>query len=553
MRTSFLFAFLLAGAGVSGALAQTEVFPARVGVGPLKRDLTLQETVALALKNNLDIEIERTNRDAAAQALFGARGFLDPRFRWTPTIDSRNQPTENALLGQEGKLSNRLLLQNFFLRQRLPWQGVEAHLDFTNRRTSTNNPFAALNPFLTSELTVGISAPLLRNRLIDRERAQLKVRQKNLDLSQIDFELRVIDIALRVEQAYWDLAAARDAVEVRADAVKVAREQLERNRRQIDAGVLPPVELAASEAELQRRLDSWYAAVNLVTETENALKILLAPERSDPLWADEIVPIEHRSVSGPPEIFELRESADLAIKQRPELRAIEVRQQINQVEKEQAVNLVKPQVNLVAAYINTGLAGTLQTQENPFAGLQRLSGERLNELSRLAGLPPIPAVSFGQVPGQLVGGYGQTLSNLFGGNFQSVQVGLEFDLPFRNREARSNLAQTNIAEKRLKLQRAQAEQLIEAQVRNAYQAIQTARQRMAAAAASTRAAKEKLDSEIRLFQSGESTNFLVLTRQNEFADSRQREVAATLEFNKAVARLDQALGNTLKRHNLILQ
>ena len=68
-----------------------------------------------------------------------------------------------------------------------------------------------------------------------------------------------------------------------------------------------------------------------------------------------------------------------------------------------------------------------------------------------------------------------------------------------------------------------------------------------------RAAREKLDSEIRLFQSGESTNFLVLTRQNEYADSRQREVAARLEFNNAVARLDQALGNTLRRHNIALQ
>ncbi len=533
--------------------AQTEVFPSRVGVGPVKRDLTLQEAVAMALKNNLEIEIERTNRNQAAQAVVGAQGYLDPRFRWLPTLDRHNQPTENALFGQNGKLSNNQLLQNFYLRQRLPWYGADVHADFTNRRTSTNNPFASLNPFITSELNIGITQPLFRNRLIDRERAQLTVRQKSVDLSQIDFELRVIDIALRVEQAYWDLVAARQAVEVRADAVKVAREQLDRNRRQIDAGVLPPVELAASEAELQRRLDSWYASVNLVTETENALKSLLATDRRSPVWGEEILPIEHKTVSGPPEIFDLRESADLAVKQRPEVRSVAVRQQINQVEKEQNANLVKPQVNLVASYINTGLAGTLQPGENPFSASSRLSAERLNELSARAGLPPIPTVSFGQTPGSLVGGYGQTLSNLFGGNYQSVQVGLEVELPIRNREARSNLVQSNIVERRLKLQQAQIEQVIEAQVRNAYQAIQTARQRMAAAAASARAANEKLASEIRLFQSGESTNFLVLTRQNEFADSRQREVAATLEFNKAVARLDQALGNTLKRHSITLQ
>jgi HAE1 family hydrophobic/amphiphilic exporter-1 len=90
-------------------------------------------------------------------------------------------------------------------------------------------------------------------------------------------------------------------------------------------------------------------------------------------------------------------------------------------------------------------------------------------------------------------------------------------------------------------------------VRNALQAIQTARQRIAAAEASARAAREKLDSETRLFQTGESTNFLVLTRQNEYADSRRRAVAARLDFNKAVASLERALGTTLAAHQVTLK
>mgnify|MGYP006179728631 CR=1 FL=1 len=94
---------------------------------------------------------------------------------------------------------------------------------------------------------------------------------------------------------------------------------------------------------------------------------------------------------------------------------------------------------------------------------------------------------------------------------------------------------------------------IEAQVRNAAQAIQTAKQRIAAAEASVRAAKEKLDSETRLFQTGESTNFLVLTRQNEYTDSRHRLLVAQLDFNRAVARLDQAIGQTLERHNVTVK
>jgi outer membrane protein TolC len=104
----------------------------------------------------------------------------------------------------------------------------------------------------------------------------------------------------------------------------------------------------------------------------------------------------------------------------------------------------------------------------------------------------------------------------------------------------------------LKLQRRQTEQLISVEVRNALQGIETARQRIEAATASERAAKEKLDSEIRLFQTGESTNFLVLTRQNELLDSRRRAVQAELQMNRAVARLRQVTGETLEANRIKL-
>jgi outer membrane protein TolC len=95
--------------------------------------------------------------------------------------------------------------------------------------------------------------------------------------------------------------------------------------------------------------------------------------------------------------------------------------------------------------------------------------------------------------------------------------------------------------------------LIEAEVRNALQALRTSEQRIIAADASIKAAKEKLDSEQRLFETGESTNFLVLTRQNEYADSQRRGLSARLDRNKALARLEQAIGASLDSHNISLK
>jgi HAE1 family hydrophobic/amphiphilic exporter-1 len=462
-------------------------------------------------------------------------------------MESRNTPTPNSLFAANGKLAERFTTGSASVLQRTTLQGLSAHAEFENSRQSTNNPFTSLNPFLQSRLTVGFTLPLVRNREIDRERAEVRVRSKQADQSKIDLELRVIDVVTRVQGAYWDLRAALEDASVAEDGVNLAREQLERTRRQIESGTLAAVELAASEAELQRRIDNYVSAVGAVTVAENALKMMLTPDREDPLWRERITPVSDHSTASPTE--DLAGAMREALAKRAELRSLAAREDAVAVQKSLAKDQTRPQVNLVANYTNTGLAGTELTVQSPFAAASALQVARLNELSRLAGLPPLPNISFGgAIPQFLVGGYGQNLSNLFGGNFQSLQAGIQIEWSPRNRAAESAFEQAAVAERRMKLARRQIEQGIEVEVRNAIQAVVTARQRIEAARASERAAKEKLDSEIRLFQTGESTNFLVLTRQNELLDSKRRTVVASLALNRALARLDQAVGHTLETH-----
>ncbi|MBI4875156.1 MAG: efflux RND transporter permease subunit [Acidobacteria bacterium] len=532
--------------------AWSQPAPPRVGVGLVQRKLGLREAVEMALKSNLEIEIERAGISASAQAIKAAQGAFDPVFRWLPALESRNTPVASVLQGAGGKLAENLLTQNFALVQKLPRAGTGVQAGFDNGRSTTSNSFASLNPLTSSRLVFSITQPLLRNRAIDRERAEIKIRRKQLNLSETDFELKAIDVVSRVEQAYWDLVGARQDVGVKADGVEWAREQLARNRRMIDSGTLAATELAASEAELQRRLDAWYASLGLVTEVENLLKTLLAPDRQSPLWGEEILPTDVQPLAAPP-LLELKEAVAQAIRDRAELRGLALRREVNDIQKLAAAEQGKPQVNLTASYGSSGIGGAVRTGENPISASQALTGQRLNQLSALAGLAPLPVTSFGGLPDVLIGGYGTALSNVFSGRYQSVQVGLQFDLNLRNRAAEATLEQASIAERRLKLERTRVEQAIEAQIRNSLQAIETAKQRIAAAQASERAAREKLDSEIRLFQTGESTNFLVLTRQNEYLDSRRRVVVANLDLNKAVSRLAQALGATLRSHNVTLK
>lgn len=543
-------AIILALVAVSASAWAQEAARPRVGVTGPERKLTLEAAIQQALGNNLQIEIERTNVDTAAQILKAARGVFDPVLRYRPSLETRNNPTPSVLISPTGTLTERIHREDFSVEQMTPWRGLSLSANFDNARQSTNNPFVGLNPYLESRLTFGISVPLWRGREIDGARAQIKVRAKQREVSETELSLRVIDVVTQVQNAYWSLVAARREREVRADGVALGREQLARSKRQIDSGTLAPVELAAAEAELQRRIDSYMASVNAVTQTENGLKMLLAGSREDAMWSEELAPVDARPLDPP--VKELGAAVRTGLERRPELKAVRLMTEANEVQATLARDKRKPQVNLVAGYSTAGLSGTINTTPNPFEGMNAPLNSRVDQLSLLAGLPPLPGGGFLGPPDRFLGGYGRALSNLGGGSFYTLQGGIQLEWNPRNRTADAELAQTAIAERRLKLQMRQAEQGVEVEVRNALQALDSASARIDAAQASERAAQEKLESEIRLFQTGESTNFLVLTRQNEFLDSRLRAVIAVLEYNRAVARLEQATGLTMEAHRIAL-
>jgi len=515
-------------------LPAAEVPKPRTGV-LVQHKLTLHEAVEIALRNNIEIDVERNNQQIARAALKGSFGAYDPFFRYNLSRDDRATPTPSVLASADGKLKEGILGNNLSLGQRLNFHGSQVRLDFNNGRNSTNNPFTGLNPYYSTSLAVSYIQPLWRGRLLDNERATIAVRRKQQDTSDVELELKIIDVVTRVEQGYWDLVALREDFSVKAESVELGEKQLGVTKRQIDAGTLAPIELSAAEAELERRRDTLYASQEFITQAENALKLLLARDRDDALWGEEIIPAEPGAMT-PPEWSDLKGAVDGALRKRPEVRSVNLQQDVNAIQQRLALEMTKPQINAVATYLNAGLAGAVNKTPNPFQNLFPGGGGTALAL-----------------PASLLGGYGSALNNMFGGNFPTYQVGLQVDLTMRNRAAHAQQAQTAIQARQLKLQQSRVAQMVEAQVRNALQGINTADQRIRAADSSAQAAKAKLDSETRLFETGESTNFLVLTRQNEYADSRRRAVVARLDRNKAVSRLQQSLGHTLEAHQITVK
>jgi HAE1 family hydrophobic/amphiphilic exporter-1 len=517
--------------------------PRRLGAGATERRLTLRQAVEMAMRANLDVAIERTNLDTAGQAIGAARGGFDPVMHWQSQAADSNTPSPSMLQGPDGILTTHAAGQTLAWHQKTPWNGLTVDAEFDANRTTSADPYVSLSPFYSTDLAVTVTKPLLRGRTMDAERALVKIRRQDKAASAAELEARAMDVAARVEQAYWDLVAARRRVDVDLEAASLAKTQLDQNRRMIAAGTLPPVELPASEAELESRLDDLYRSTGQVTEVEDVLKTLLARERQDPLWNEEIVPLDARAADLPA-VIELADAEAEALARRPELKQLDANRAANQVVQRQNADLLKPRADLVAGYTLAGLAGHIRAA-NPFTDALTPMYQRVDALSAAAGLPAVAAPASGTLPASMAGGLGGSLNSLFRGNYQSVQAGVSFDFTVHNRAAEANLATAAIASKRLQLMRARAEQAIEAQVRDALQALDTARQRMRAAEAGARAAGEKLASETRLFAAGGSTNFLVLTRQNEYSAARRRVVDAETSLGKAVSRYHAAVGSTL--------
>ena len=367
-----------------------------------------------------------------------------------------------------------------------------------------------------------------------------------MSLTDSQFRQRAIEIIAQVEQAYWNLAFALRNVQVQIDAVKQARTQLESNQRQVAKGALAPIDIVAATAQITTFEQGVYTAQEEVTRAENTLKTLLLAERTAAEWSRPITPVSPISLD-PPRIG-LDIAVAEALKNRPELTQLTANEEINKINERYFRDQTKPQIDLVSSVTTAGLAGAATP---PRATTPSALTTRVNELSVLAGLSELPTGSTtSTVPSNLVGGYFNSLGNLLGLNYPTYRVGVAVSLPWGNTTAKANLGRTLVEGTRIGNLRAQAEQVIEAEVRNALQALRSAEARLASAAASRASAEQLLASEQRQFAAGTTTTYLVLQRQNELLAARSRELQAQTDLNRAISEFQRATGTTLTVNNV---
>ena len=526
----------------------------RVGVDmERQRPLSLRDALSLALENNKDIEVARENVRIAEFDLLGAQGVYDPRITTSAFYERVKSPVASFLSGgQDGSTTQSDYTGTARFEGQSPFMGGNYRVDFSSVRLTTNNQFTALNPQFPTALTFSYTQPLLRGLKVDNNRRQIQIARKNLSLTDAQFRQRAIDTITSVQRAYWDLVFALRSLQVQRDAVDVARTQLKHNKRLVEQGQLAPIDIVASEAQISTYEQNVFAAIEEVSRTENNLKNLIAENKNAGIWSESLVPIDPVDLAVP--AVSLPEALQTAMENRPELQQSNVLREINQIDQKYFKDQTKPAVDLVGTYGVTGLAGSVSDNiVNPFTASSLLVRQRVDELSVLAGLTPLPVIPPQTFSPDLLGGYGQSLQNLLANRYSNFKLGVQISLPLRNRTAEANLGRTLVEGERIGTQREQLEQNIQVDVRNALQAMRSAEARLRAATATREANEQQFASEQRKLDAGQSTVFLVLERQTSLTESRALELKAQTDLNKAIADLQRATGNALRVNSIVVR
>lgn len=524
--------------------------------------LTLSEAITKALENNNSIEVSRTDVRIQETTLRSLLGFYDPTVSVTPVF-SRNATTGSGA-------SNDFRVDSSF-NQFLTRGGGNYNAFFNSSQTGStsrnNTNFnqtstlgASSNTTYFSNLGVNFTQPLFRNRSIDNQRRNIKIQRKRLQQSDADFRRQTIDVIAQVQRAYWDLVFALRDQKNREDNLNLARENLRQVEAKIDAGSAAPLARAEVNTEVANRESDLLVAAQQVSIAENTLKTLILRDATSTEWEAAYIPTDRPVYSDEP--ANMGDAVKDAMENRPELSRLRLQKEITDIDIRYFKNQTKPQIDLNSTFSLGGLSlGNVNTSSTNVPILNN-SGDlyllqQLNTRFSQANSPflpiPNPTIEIPGSPGYFNGGTFRSLQNLFRTDAPSYSFGITFSFPLGNRTAKANLAGAQIQQEQNNAQTRSQEQLVIAEVRNAVQALETARQRVLSARKARENAEIQLNGERKLFEAGRSTTFILFQRENSLANARNAEIRAETDYNKAISDLQRATSTTFRMNNIEIE
>jgi outer membrane protein TolC len=476
--------------------------------------LSLSEAVNIAVNQNLGVQIQTFETQIAGQNYRGEYGLFD----FITAANAQTASSRNPAASTFFASGSRTTEVNASVNQIIP-TGGQYSFGLTNLRGRSIDGGFNVNPRWETGLQFSFLQPLMRDFGVDITRRGITIARNNLGVTRGAFRNTLMDTVHLVEQSYLDLIYYRRNVEVVKESLFLARDQARITQIRIDVGAAAPLDILQPRVQVATTEETLVTAVAAVRSAEDRLRALLNLPQEE--WDRPIIPTQD-DVAYQPMTVDMKRAVELAIANRPEIEQNRLISDTLRVQSLYARNQTLPTVDFELGYNLGGLAGReleLDPDGEP-------TGRVLNT------------------------GYGDALSQIFGLDFPSWNVGVNFGLPILNINARAAARAAELDLQQQRTTEAQIRQNIIVDVRGTARAIDEFARTIAASASAREAAERNVDAARRRYENGMATNFEVLQVQQQLADARVRELLALVGYRKAVAAYHRAIGDILDVHQI---
>ncbi len=474
------------------------------------------------------------NSGALIQQTGTAIPSLDPtisgilRYAHTTTPQSNVVVTGTTAYINDQDIGQLNLSQSFLT-------GTSYSLGYSDVKSKNNSYSNLINPSRTASLTFSFSQHLLQGWGVSVNNREIVQARNNREAADLSFKEQVITTVVSVQDLYWDLVAFMDDTKAKQQALEYNQRLYEDNKRQVQVGTLAPIEIVRAEAAVASSEQDLTISRTRVLQQESTLKSYLSRTgvASPALATAHVIPTDRIRVPDQEQIQPIQDLTALALSARPELAQQRIAVTNAGINMRGSRAELRPTLDFVAGLNNNGLVGTPNTVPVP------------NKMQ--SGGVVIPR---GLPDPFFVGGYGQLASQLFNRNFPDYNVGLQLNIPLRNRTAQADYLLDQVTLRQQQIQMQSQENQVRLDVQNALIGVQQARVTYDAAVKARILEVQTLDAEEKKLKLGASTVFNIIQVQRDLANSQSAEVSALDTYAKARVELERATGQVLTEHNI---
>jgi outer membrane protein TolC len=552
--------------------------------GPLIRAghlyLTVHDAVALALENNIDIEVGRYDRTiaewnleraqaggalpgvpsgantansvangqgvAGSQAAAGVSSnagnssaggsnttiaqigpttqTLDPIIQGSVAFSHKTTPEYNAVQSVTSVLLSNSRTYSASYQQGF-LEGGSITLSYNEHYLNENAFTDVLNPSVAPALSISFQQNFLRGFGTAVGGRTIEVRRLNIGISDLNFRTTVDRVVVNVLNAYYTLAGDDEALKAKQSTLVASRQFLDESRKRVDLGALAPLDVTTAESQLAAAEQDVILADTNFQIQELALKNLLSRTGvADPLLASvRIVPLDKITISDRETLPSVDDLVKTALANRSDLAAEKANITTAEISALGTVNGVQPTVVAIGGTSQAGLAGTPH----------QVFGETANPY--------------------FVGGLGTALGQVLRRNFPTERIGAFAQANIYNRQAQADYGIEQLSLRQQQLATQKDLNQVQVDVANALIALQQSRARYDAAVRSRILQEKLLDAERKKFNLGASTPYDVVTMQRDLATAQSTELAALVNYSNARVSLDETTGSTLEVNHVSLE